>query len=447
MRLAPRTWLALVTLTLGALPAARAAQVTDVLDAFDGERIWDGALAIRYERIERRSKILREWACQSDNALGGTTTASPLCPGGNAVLDTEQLNFSESLNILDIDLRLGLWHDLEFFATVPVIMGWSSELTFADGVSGANSLVSPVVDDSTSGGTQILSLFGVPNSSASRVGIGDLVLGFRWQPVNEERDPSMPSWMIGLSYIAPTGEARTAGGTGVGSAVHALRIETAISRRFGIVDPYLKLGGTLRFPTSDGPFKHERTTQTLVSPGHTIDFELGTELYAWRLPSETESYLSIDVALTAGLTFEGREFTELFDALGSSGCGPDNNCNETRYARGEKVNGLDRRTDGVTDVEQYADLGARIGVTYRPMEHFKVKFDFDYAHTTDHFITFADAGRDLDLDGRVERRNAANQGVNEYNPFYNDHYDSFGKRFRVSDKHTYTIMLMLEGQL
>ncbi len=205
---------------LAATQGARAAEVTSVLDAFDGDKVWDGAFGVRFQHVERRAQVLREWICQSDNALGDPSGRNPLCPDGNEVLDSKQLAFTESIDIVNIDLRGGLWRDLEVFVTVPIIVSWSTDLSYADGVDGSNSLVaSPVIP----------SLFSVPSSNSGRAGIGDLVIGVKWAPISNARDQGLPTWLVGIDYTAPTGEARTAGGSGVGSAVHVLGLQTAIS--------------------------------------------------------------------------------------------------------------------------------------------------------------------------------------------------------------------------
>jgi hypothetical protein len=416
---------------------SQAAEITQVADAFEDGNPWDGIFGLRFVHTQRRALILREWICQANDGLGGSGN-NPLCPTGNAVVDTRQLAFSETMNVLNIDGRIGLWHDFEFYFTLPIVVGWKSELTYDEGVSAGNSLVdSPLTS----------SLFGVPNSSGNRVGFGDMILGLKIAPLHGDRDAAYPSWVLGVEYMAPTGSARTAGETSVGSAVHALTLSTAISRKLGRFDPYLKLHGVLRFADPKGPFKNERVTQTLVAPGHSIGVLIGTEIYPWHEPSKDGSYVSIDLRASADFTFEGREFTELFDALGTSDCDPATQCNRTTLTRGEldRDTGRARKTNGVTDVEQYGRFGAGVGMTYQPMHYIKVKLAFDYWHTTSHYLTFAAAGKDLDGENGVEQNNS--DGLNEYNPFYNESVDGPGARFRVDDKNTYQLMISIEGQI
>lgn len=427
------TTLAVVAGLLGAgtmPPSALGANITDVIDAFDGDKPWDGILGLRFVHQQITALITREQRIRTGDRS----------EVGYQIVDTRQLLSKQSVNFLNIDLRAGLYHDFELYVTLPIVIGWSSSLTYDDGVSGGNSLV-----DSPS----IASLFSVPYESGSRAGIGDLILGLKVAPFHYDRDKLYPSWILGVEYQAPTGSVRTAGDGGVGSGLHALKLYTAISRRVvRWAEPYFKIDGTLRFPASGSPFNNERVTQTLVSPGHSLGLEIGTEFYPWRTPSDTGQYVAIDVGLVAAFTFEGREFTELFDALGTSGCdpAPDSACHRTQYTRGDKTaDGARRKTDGVTDVEQYGRFGLKFGVAYQPLQFLKVRVGFNYFHTTSHFITFADAGKDLDGSGEVTSPNG--EGLNEYNPFFNQEYDEFGRRFRVDDKNHYEFVLSIQGQL
>ena len=426
MKTAKLAALAWAIMACGFAPqAALGAEVTRVMDAFDGDNPWDGVLGLRFVHTQTSALILRE----AIDDIGGNAGTR------YGVVDTRQLRSSDSMSVLNVDLRAGLWHDFELYLTLPFVIGWSSTLEYDDGVGAANSLVhAPQYG---------VELFPVPHESSNRMGLGDLRLGLKVAPFHEDRDPLNPSWVIGVEYQAPTGSVRAAGDSGVGSGVHALSLYTALSRR--VVrwwEPYFELHGTLRFPDKDSPFQNRIVTQTAVSPGHSLGLLAGSEFYPWRSPSKDGQFVSIDLGFRADFTFEGREFTELFDALGTSPCSPDQNCFRTRYTRNDPV-GL--TTDGVTDVEQYGRFGLHVGVGYQPLEYLKIRVGFAYWHTTSHFLTFADAGQDLDKMGDVRSPNS--QGRNEFNPFYNENYDDFGKRFRVDDKNSYQFLLSVEGQI
>ena len=80
-----------------------------------------------------------------------------------------------------------------------------------------------------------------------------------------------------------------------------------------------------------------------------------------------------------------------------------------------------RETDGVTDVEQYATLSSWVGLRYQLFEWLALRTSFSLAYEFPHFITFADAGRDLDGQDQVQPTNS--QGFNEFNPVYADALD------------------------
>jgi len=418
---------------------AQAAESTNVLDAFDGDKPFDAVISLQYEHVYKQSRILREWICQTNDNPSERTGTNPLCPGNNEVLDTRQMISSEQMNVLNINIRAGLAPDLEFHMTLPLILGWQSELKHDDGVSGNNSLVdSPLTP----------SIFKLPYKSGSRRGLGDLTFGMKYAPLNGDRDPMKPSWLLGVEYLAPTAKVRQAGKDTVGGGVHALSFYTALSRRVtNWMEPWFEVRGILRF--RDGaPFDHKVTTQTLIEPGHKLGLSLGTEFYPWKQPSEDAPYLAIGLTASALYTAEGREFTELFDALGSSDCDPSQNCGLTLYTRygAQRDDSGDYVTsDGVTDVEQYGTLGGELTLIYQPLRFIKLQMGVKYSYVTSHFLTFADAGKDLDKQGNVQRVNSRKQ--NEYNPKYNENIDDLGRRFRTDDSHMLQVMFSIEGQI
>ncbi len=68
------------------------------------------------------------------------------------------------------------------------------------------------------------------------------------------------------------------------------------------------------------------------------------------------------------------------------------------------------------------------------------------AYVTPHFITFADAGKDSDLDNDLFVTGDNNLGDNEYNPKYIEAIDEVGQRFRASQALQYSIMVNLAGR-
>jgi hypothetical protein len=227
--------------------------------------------------------------------------------------------------------------------------------------------------------------------------------------------------------------------------VHAFTFFTAISQPIGrIVEPYLMFNGTLRVADPTGPFKHLVVTQTRVAPGHSMAFAMGAEFSPWGAPGESGSPLRVDIRAMADFITDGRQFSELFDALGTSECSPADQCNQTLYTR-TRFDEDPKRTDGLTDVEQHGRVGGQLSVTYDAHQNLSIRALGAYFFTMSHFITYADAGKDLDGQGNVRWANRL--GQNEFNPFYNHSYDDFGKRFRVEGSHDVRFFLTIQGQL
>jgi len=405
---------------------AQAADATQVLTGFYGDKTWSGYASLRFEHIQKRSSIVREWVC---------TKGDSLCPQNSAVLDTKQLRFSEHSSILNLDMGTGLYRHLELYASVPIVLGWQSRLNHDRGVSAGNSLVSTGLTST---------LFDVPHQSANRVGIGDMTVGLKWAPVHTSENSLWPTVLLGFEYLAPTGKPRSAGTANVGGGVHAFTLYSAVSQSFGRwVEPYLRVSGTVRTADPTGPFKHKVVTQTRVSPGHSMGMAIGTQIHPLANTAVGKDFRA-DIRLTADFTTDGREFTELFDALGTSACDPSGQCDQTLYTR-TRFDETPQKTDGITDVEQYGQLGASLWLNYDALNYLSVQLGGVYKYTTPHYITFADAGKDLDGRGAVEWANS--RGQNEFNPFYNRSYDEYGSRFLVESSHDFRILVTVKGQL
>jgi len=412
---------------LGGTPSvAKAADITNVLTGFYGAETWSGYASLRFEHAQKRSAVVREWVCQKGDIL---------CPQRSAVLDTKQLDFSEHASLLHLDIGAGLYRHLELYASVPFVLGWQSELSHSAGVSQGNSLVSTGLTST---------LFGVPYESANRVGIGDMTIGLKWAPVHSSDQLYWPTLVLGFEYLAPTGTARSAGSSNVGGGVHAFTLYSVVSQPIGSwLEPYLRVSGTLRTADPTGPFKHSVVTQTRVSPGHSMGVEMGTELYPLSSTALGKDF-RVDVRLMADFTTDGREFTELFDALGTSDCDLSGQCDRTLYTR-TRFDENPAKTDGITDVEKYGRLGASIWFYYDALRYLSIQVGGMYHYKTRHYITYADAGKDLDGRGNVQWANSA--GQNEFNPYYNRNYDEYGSRFLVESSHDFRFLLTLKGHL
>jgi hypothetical protein len=418
-------------------PAATGSELTSVMSSFDAGDPFDGALSVRWNWQLRKSLITRETVC--NNVPG-------LCPGENKTVLVKELESKRSSHSLDIELRGGIYKDVELFVVLPLVLADETDLSFASGVDHSKSSVDPVVGSS---------LFRVPNSGRARSGFGDLSVGLRYAPMAQWRDPYYPNWLLAFTYTAPTGGTRKATNSAVGKGTHTLKFETAASRRILFVEPYFSLFGSLHIPSSGGLYKNYGETQKHVDPGHEVGLALGTEFFPWDVPradGKKGQFASIDVGFSAKYQFQGRGYTDLSDAFGSSACNTDPACGLTGYTRVQDNEDAPRilKMDGITDVGPFGTFSVWGGFNVQPIEYVELSFRFTYSRETAHHLTYADVGEDLDggLPGGTAGVDFKNSmGLNEYNPVYNAEVDDPGRRFRSEGANLYGILLQVTGKL
>lgn len=468
--------LGLLALCLLPLPS-EAAELTDVLTSFDfdGDNPFDIKLDIKYEYTSETANILREDATTKELVLAN------------------KLSYERTIQAMRFDLGIGLYKELEFRLDLPVVLSDQTTLGFhPDLTAGREYDLIKNIDPSAepwnlSADTKAKTLFDVPFTGPTRSGLGDLGLGLRWAPRHRNRDPQYASWVVGAMLRLPTAAVKRAGNTAVGEGLLQVEVNTAISRRVAsFFEPYFDLHGVLKVADSSSLFDQaDESTQTLEKPGNSIGLTMGAEFIPWEADGGKRK-VSIELGFGLDYVFEGREYTELFEALGSSNCSSVNGCYGTTYSAAiegydesirllkkqigattdanqkatlqTKLDNMQQKyddlkagkdgglatTDGITDVEHYGIYSFFASIQARPVEYFSFGLAFRLASIQPHFITFADAGVDLDGDGSVTGENG--DGDNEYNPKYIEELDQIGNRFKTSDKLNWSLIFNITGR-
>ncbi len=407
------------------IPRSFAADVTRVLDAADTNDPFDADIQVDWMYHFIGGSIYRE------KVVGGSLTNNKIA------------SIKGRLDQLNITTRFGLYHDLELYLVFPIIIGSTVDLSTGN----AGSTITANTKNNPNA-----TLFTLPNNSPTRSGFGDMSIGLKFGPLSQARDPLHPSWMIGIQYTIPTGKIKRTNNAAVGLGLHQVKIETAISRRIAFFEPYFGLWGLFRFPSANSLFKNYGETQNYGTPGARIGLMLGAEFYPWRTkaPKDHEGrYFALDLGFKTTYTFRGRDYTMLFDALGSA---PQNL--GTMYERQNPKYNPDANPrakyineQGVTDVAPYGTYSAYIGFDVQPIEYFRIGFRFTFVHTSDHFLTYADLGKDINNSGHIEYGKPGDaNNPNEYNPVYNSALDEPGHRFKIQGENDYGIMLFLTGK-
>lgn len=507
----------LALLSTGALLApatASAADLTDVLDAFD--EVWlEGKLVPDYfdfsieptfvQKLER-AKITREANCS-----GGER-----CSGEDTIIINKELRYERIINQMNLDFRIGLYKDLEFAVRLPIVFGDTRSVKFARNggaacefnenplnpkcVNQTNSSVDPsdarIAADVQDGGEfTTYRFFSLPGEEdwlegPTRAGLGDVSFRLRWAPFNEERyvDPVNEVWgrehgrsslVLGFEYTAPTADIATneRGNESVGRGLHGLRFDVAGSRRYQYVDPYFSLTAGFWVPAADTLFKDYGSGQDRVSPGPWGEFNLGIEFIPWEnITEQFQQNFKIDLRGTFGYVGEGRDYSPLFDAFGSSACqglsasqvGPTGTNPECgwiaqRWANAgfENISRMDPNNpsvfdtnhplhaDGTMDYEGYGYFGASLGLSVMPIQYVVVRTHLGLLAKQEHFMSFAKAGKDLRGRAPIDPNNpdagtrpadntpkdstVSFDDIKERNPVYNPVYDKVGSRFRLEE--------------
>jgi hypothetical protein len=419
---------------IGLATPARAAQVTDVADAIDGEDPFDANLELRVEYTFHRALITRE------------NLQPPEAGGAARTLHVRELEYMRHTARLRPRLEIGLFHDLAVFAEWPLPAWDQQSWGFASGTSAENSTLArdmrspPVVDNWTEPGTS----YGIPGTERdqghtewnldlaqngefqkTRSGIDYPILGVRWSPVNNERDDTKPAITLQFDYkpafLLPVMQDEDdlpaqQLSTFAADATHRLHFAFAFSKRFLILDPYFLADYTFPFANSDAVLGLE--------PRHDGGFRLGIEIVPYENPTLDQKFI-VDLSVMTRYFSPGRDYSEVSDVL-----------NE------------------LTWTDEWIRAGAQGALVFRAWKFVSFDLTAGAFYDTPHYVTTEVVGcdggcsspgllaRTVDafnpnkaLDGNIQVRDTA-----ERNPYYNPVIDTPGRRLRVDESFFFTVV-------
>jgi hypothetical protein len=407
--------------------------ILDVADAFDGPDMFDFSLRLSFDHESRSAPIRRE-----------TNISQPGLTTGGYINDTMDVaTYYESTQRLVPDFTVGLYHDLALSLRLPVILSNRRRLD-----ERGDSASQPA----TTAGLSGEQLFSPDFNSPTRSGIEYFAVGLDWGIMNQFRNPARPNWVIGVegrfnvsepmhacndnpkqgqvkcayeSDINRNGKADPLSGDeyqdlagedegnfsgdrspGVSRGTTGLEAHAYVSKRLRYIEPYTGVAALFEFQgknTAYGPFNLEGT---LVNhPPLRGTMIAGLAVIPWEQP-EMYRRISFDFRVRATYVSEGRDYSELFDALGSSDAQSLRSPNFTSYTANvpDNVDSIDPEAPsvvdpssnrvhftGLTDVQQHGDYEVRAQFTWQASRY--VKFDLGGAWRViqEHFITFDQA--------------------------------------------------------
>lgn len=347
--------------------AARAAEYTDLLDAADD---FDDFKEDTYDPFDfniepsfrfdiASAQITREAPCvpSLDPYSGEPAVAdnprvvedAGRCSEPSIVFNRE-MAYKYTQSTINVDLRAGLYKDLELHLRVPYVISSSSGLKYDNDaalagqqVSQDNSSVDPSNADVSARAEQVFTpgadyastvrdfdqfntyrFFDLSDDyrNIERQGFADPTIGIHWAPYNDERDDTKATLLLGMDYTMPISPIKEADDTDVGEGKHILHWKVASSKQFKWVNPYFGLEYFLPLAASDSPIRKvdpQNDGQVFTNPPMRGEVTVGSEFVPYENDETGERY-AIDLRFVMGYVSEGRDYTPLYDHMVNSEC-------------------------------------------------------------------------------------------------------------------------------
>jgi hypothetical protein len=167
-----------------------------------------------------------------------------------------------------------------------------------------------------------------------------------------------------------------------------------VSRRVGYVEPYGGFRALFEFPMSNSDFDQMKVQSSLVShPPLEGWLTAGMMVTPWE-NREKYQRIAFDMRVEGGYRSEGQDYSELFDALGSSDALSLRRPNYASYVAGtgSQPSVIDHNSPkvyftGITDVQAHAKFRASGSATWQLGEYVKFQLGLAYMFVQSHFIT------------------------------------------------------------
>lgn len=395
---------------------SRPAEYTDVLDAFEDGKWPDLNVGLSFERSHTRSTVMRERIAEGDRIAGRYTPVA---------------TSTQITNALSLELAAGVFRDLMVFARLPLVLSDVRSLALPSGVqaSDAESVLRTGASDPV--------LFTPNYKSATRSGIPGLDLGLVWGVVNQYRTPYLPTWVVSFEtrlglgrLMRPCTEADQCD-TGINRGTTTISLGSRWSYRVRWIEPYLGLRYVHEWATAaSGNFTPHGDVAGYADTTmpSTQELTLGAAVVAWEDRARFQR-LSIDVRGFASYVSAGRDYSILYDALGTS--------NHPQLATAQASAAGAVPFTGVTNVASHARVAAEVSLATQAARYIRFRLGLVLSHVTSHLLTDA-APCATDLDGSC--------GADQVNPLYRAAIDMPGQRFLLASNLGYDLFASANGE-
>jgi len=467
------------------------AEITQVPDAFDDDDPFDLHLSLGYESSWTSSVIRRD-----------TSIAQPgLSTGGFAQSNLNAAQYKQTTSRLLTRADVGIYKDIALVFRVPIILSDDRQLSGIDGSERQQSVALA--------GAPGEQLFSLPFKSPTRSGIEYLAVGIDAALMNQARENTKPSWVVGVEgrfsvtepmhacNANPNGLNQASGqvqcaypsdlnrngksgeypnadagplegrfngsrSPGVSRGTTAFEAHTYLSRRIKYIEPYGGFRGLFEFQNNSSDYGATDLKGVLANhPPLRGTLLFGMNVIPWEIREQFQR-ITLDFRFTGTYVSEGRDYSELFDALGSSDAPSLRVPNYAEYqaCKGSAstpgtecsvapsvVNPQSEKVyfTGVTDVQAHGTYRLSTEFTWQAGEYIKFHVGGGYTLIQSHFITFdqacnpafsGDSGKAGPCRSQAANASASAGSVSGTpNPNYRRTINDPGQRFKVDDSH------------
>lgn len=455
------------------------AEVTNVVDAFDDTDKFDLNLSLGFQYTAKSGNIHRETASDLDQFSSGGYTA------GNMNV----AKYKETTARLNTRADVGIYKDIALVLRMPVILSHDRKLDDLNGSANSASIVAQ--------GAPGEQLFSIPFQSPTRSGIEYLAVGLDFGPFNQHRDHTKPTWVLGFEgrfsvsepmhacsqattglnlprvqqvQCANPGDINRNGtaaemkdpetqiqlegsnfqggrNPGVSRGTTGLQVHTYMSKRVKYIEPYGGFEALFEFQNESSDYGISDLQGSLVNhPPFQGSLIGGIAVFPWEVRDAFQR-IELDFRFRGTYRSEGRDYSPLFDALGSSDAPSLRRPNFAAFqATGDSTNpsvvnpgSQAVYTTGITDVQQYGIYTFSTQFTFQAGEYLKFNLGGAFTAEQGHIITF-DQPCNPDFKDQIGTAGPCRSGSQgNYtptgipNPNYRPVIDTPGRRFRLDD--------------
>lgn len=445
-----RAWIAVVAIAVAAPGRAHAGPYSVVPSAADPGDPIDLNFHLDYEYDIERATIRRE-------RVGSTT--DPTAP----IPELKDLIFRGSRHVLTPALELGVFHDLWLSMKLPIVIRQTHDLLY-DQRSTPCSFVDPGstcvnATNSTTVGDGLLQPggfdagdpagFAVDDDNVfrgpARKGLDVIWVGAGVAPMNQARDDTKPTWKITAELAIPIAKAAKLdrddpeSNTSVGTGVYSIRVSTSVARRIGWAEPFVALSWEAPFKAKDdSPFKDPGFGARRTLPQQQAKVHFGFEAILVDRPIDA-TRVGLELSSTINARFEGRAYTPMWEVFAYAG---DVRHGGPLVLDADPITAGQQAVDhpGITDVENYLELGATAAVRAQIGRTVHLAALVSIATASQHVITFDDAGKDKPTCSatrttgcETDSNDLVTPGTDEVNPLHVPLIDLVGHRYVADD--------------